>query len=612
MAPADPPKPPGGAVTVNPYMVAPSPFYAHVAHPSGPSNIVTTAGQIGRKLDGSIPSDPVEQIEEAFANLSRCLEAAGAQVRDILKLTYYIVDYNHTKPRHRPALLKFLDGHRPNSTLIPLQKLAGPSIIFEIEATAAIPQAPPEHVDVVVVGAGLSGLQAAVDLQEAGLSVKVLEARDRVGGKTWSKPVNGAIHDVGAAWINDSNQSKIHALAKRYELDLVQQNTDGKMIVDHGIGNLKAHPYGQLHSDGNDQAEIDDVIRVRDLFEETCQKIDIGNVVASSQKIHKDLDLLTFHDWILAQGGSQHALNALTIGTRAMLGVEPSEISAAYFLDYAKSGGGYMQMRSDCKDGGQYLRIKQGTQSLARGLASELSPGSLSLLSPVRAIEQQDGLVRVVSARGTYTAARVIVSVPTPLYNEISFSPALPAEKVQLAGATRLGDYCKVITVYKRAWWREAKLCGLAQTVHGPFAVTRDTSNDDRNEYSLTCFVTGQPAREWMRLPPVERRKAVLAKLRSLFGPFATVDEPDDVVEQIWTHEQWSQGCPCPVMAPGGLTAFEHVLREPAGRVHFVGTETAFEWKGYMEGAVRSGERGAQEVLLALDKAKIQVGVDSS
>jgi len=93
--------------------------------------------------------------------------------------------------------------------------------------------------------------------------------------------------------------------------------------------------------------------------------------------------------------------------------------------------------------------------------------------------------------------------------------------------------------------------------------------------------------------------------VQKLFGPFAEVEEPIEVVEQIWRHEQWSQGCPCPILEPGGLTKFEHVLRAPAGRLHFVGTETAFEWKGYMEGAVRSGERGAKEVLLSLNKAKL-------
>ncbi|KAK4539478.1 hypothetical protein LTR36_010914 [Oleoguttula mirabilis] len=605
MAPLPPKVPAGAAMTGNPHNMRTSPFYSHIAQSVGPVNIVTPAGQIGIRPDGSIPTQPTEQIQQALANLSRCLEAAGASVKDILKLTYYIVDYDHLDPRQRAPLLEFLGDHRPPSTLVPVPKLALPGIIFEIEVIAAIPQLPSERVDVVVVGAGLSGLQAAVDMQKAGLSVKVLEARDRVGGKTWSKPVHGSVCDVGAAWINDTNQSKMFALAKRYSLDLIEQNTKGKMIVDKGVGKLKAHPYGQLLSHEDDRAAIADIVRVRDIFEETCQKIDLRNPVTSGSAIRKDLDNITFEQWVRSQDCCEDALNALTIGTRAMLGVEPSEISALYFLDYCKSGGGYMQMRSDCKDGGQYLRIAQGTQSFSMGLASELAPDSLVLLSPVRRIVQKAGAVTVVSARGTFEASRVIVSVPTPLYKEISFEPSLPPEKLALAQETKLGDYCKMIVFYRKPWWREHDLCGLSQSSHGPFAVTRDSSVDGDGHFSLTCFVTGQPARDWMVLSPADRKKAVLEQIAKLFGPFAKVEEPVEVVEQIWRNEQWSQGCPCPVMGPGGLTKFEHVLRAPTGRLHFVGTETAYEWKGYMEGAVRSGERGAQEVLLALNKAKV-------
>lgn len=108
-----------------------------------------------------------------------------------------------------------------------------------------------------------------------------------------------------------------------------------------------------------------------------------------------------------------------------------------------------------------------------------------------------------------------------------------------------------------------------------------------------------------MQLPPAQRKEAILQQIEKIFGPFAKVEKPIDMVEQIWKNEQWSQGCPCPVMPPGLMSAHEHVLREASGRIHFVGTETAFEWKGYMEGAVRSGERGAAEVLLAMNKAKL-------
>jgi monoamine oxidase len=478
MAP-QPKKPSGGAILLNPYKIDPSPFYSHVSHSAGPSNIVTTAGQIGRKPDGSIPSDPHEQIQEAFYNLSRCLEAAGARVEDILKLTYYIVDFDHTNPRHRQPLLKFLGEHRPVTTLCPVPKLALPELIFEIEATAAIPQLETETVDIVVVGAGLSGLQSALDLHKAGLKVKVLEARDRVGGKTLSVAAQGSVCDVGAAWINDSNQAKVFALAKHYGLDLVTQNTQGNIIVDEGIGSFKTHPYGQLLSNAEDKAQIDDVVRIRDTFEATCQQIDISNPVASGARLRDGLDNMTFEQWIQSHAPiSDDALNAIKVGTRAMLGAEPSEISALWFLDYCKSGGGYMLMRSDLKHGGQFLRIAQGTQSLSRGLASDLPVDAIVLKSPVRHIEQRPGGVKVISARGTYNASRVVVSVPTPLYKEIKFDPPLPPEKMQLSESTIHGDTCKSIVFFKTPWWRQYGLCGLTQSPHGPIAVTRDTSVD--------------------------------------------------------------------------------------------------------------------------------------
>jgi len=351
------------------------------------------------------------------------------------------------------------------------------------------------------------------------------------------------------------------------------------------------------------------MVYIRDLVESLCQKVDISKPAASADVLGKNYDTMTLAEFVKSEGGGITALGTVSVWTRAMLGLEPSEVSALYFLDYCKSGGGLMQMRSDGKNGGQYLRIVEGTQAFSEHLAALLIPDTLLLKSPVRSITQSPSGITASSARGDFHCKRVIVSVPTPLYKRIIFSPPLPSSKTTLRAATKLGTYAKMIVAYSSPWWRKAKLCGLSQSPIGPYCVTRDTSVDSKKHYALTCFLCGEPSRQWNRLSTLEARKnVVLEQLQRMYGPFVPngkVPQPKDMLEQQWIEEQWSQGCPCPAMSPGLLTDFGHALREPFENVHFVGTETAYEWKGYMEGAVRSGERGAVEVVAALGERKV-------
>ncbi|CAK7202873.1 hypothetical protein SEUCBS139899_005600 [Sporothrix eucalyptigena] len=581
------------------------PTFSHVASVLGPVRMIMTAGQVGTDANGQAPKDIKEQYSLAFRNLERCLEATGATVADIVKLVYYIVDYDPNNRLHVEPLTQFLRGHRPATTLVPVPCLARPAYKFEVEAYVAIPQSGTKTVDVVVVGAGLSGLKAAYDVQKAGFSVAVVEARDRVGGKTWSvehMEGDAKFVDRGAAWINDTNQTEVYALAQALGLNLVVQNTTGNVVQQDTEGKVSQFLYGATPT-GLGTAAVDDMVRLRDAAEAACQALDIHDPVRTGGH----LDSLTFEEWIRSVGGGVTALASATVWTRAMLGMEPSEMSALFFLNYCKSGGGLLQMRSDRKDGGQYLRFERGTQSLSLGLLSLLKEGTVTLSSPVQSITQTDGLVKVVSARGDFVCKRVIVSVPTPLYKEIAFSPPLPAAKAALASANRLGFINKVIVRYAAPWWHQHGLCGMLQSFakYSPISVTRDSSVASKGQYSLTCFVAGSAGREASKLSKEERFRVVTEQIQATLGGGKPAPAPLGFEEHEWAHDQWAQGCPCPAAPPGAMTQYEHALRSIHGKVHFVGTETAYEWKGYMDGALRSGIRGGGEVVSALSMPKL-------
>jgi monoamine oxidase len=222
------------------------PIFAQAASTNGAVRLVATAGQVGVDANGVIIKDPEAQIEQAFKNLRNCLEAAGATVKDVYKLVWYIVNYDPQNRLYRKSLIKFLDGHRPATTAMGVAALAEPDYVFEIEAYAAVKQFPLQKADVVVVGAGLSGLKAAYDVQQAGHTCLVVEARDRVGGKTWSVDPLGQdkFVDLGAAWINDTNQSHIYDLVKMLGLYTASQNVAGNVVQEDITGEVSTYPYG--------------------------------------------------------------------------------------------------------------------------------------------------------------------------------------------------------------------------------------------------------------------------------------------------------------------------------------------------------------------------------
>lgn len=250
-----------------------------------------------------------------------------------------------------------------------------------------------------------------------------------------------------------------------------------------------------------------------------------------------------------------------------------------------------------------------GNQTFSKRLAAQLNADSVKLSTAVTAIFQNHEGCTVTTDDGRkFHAERVIVSVPTALYKLLKFDPPLPAAKHELSESTRLGYYAKTILMFSKPWWRDSGLSGVFTSDNGPISLARDTCSLEDEQFSITCFHIGQPGRDWSELPAQERQDAVLAQFRAAFH--VAVDEipaPINILEKDWVKDPWAQGGPTPVMGPGLMTSNAgKSIREPFKNIHFVGTETSLVWKGYMEGAVRSGVRGATEVIEALKCKALQ------
>lgn len=329
------------------------------------------------------------------------------------------------------------------------------------------------------------------------------------------------------------------------------------------------------------------------MVEADCQKLDAW------QPQGRDLDMLTFEAYLVSRGADKHALATATVWTRAMLGLNPSDLSALFFLNYCKSGGGLLAMRSDRKGGGQHLRIRQGTQMFANGLARTLPQDVIHLESPVQAVIQHERQAIHVHTNGTiYSARKLVTTVPGPALKDIRFAPPLPSAKRLWVESTGYGYYTKAMMEFRSPFWVQYGFCGLVQSFVGPASVVRDTSSPADSKYVLTCFMAGDPGRTWSRQTVAQRQESLLVQLQQLYGAEDLKEEFVGMHSYDWVEDQFSGwGCPCASLTPGVIdTVGADTLRQPWYDVHFAGTETAGEWKGYMEGAVRSGERAAAEV----------------
>ena len=208
----------------------------------------------------------------------------------------------------------------------------------------------------------------------------------------------------------------------------------------------------------------------------------------------------------------------------------------------------------------------------------------------------EDG-VAVETALGTLRARHAIVALPPPLVAEIRFTPDLGTERRQLITSIPMGAVIKCIAAYEHPFWRERGFSGQAIADEGPVRAVFDASPEDARPALLMGFFEGAAARRFAPSATEERKAIVLDTFARFFG--AEAHSPIAYVDRAWTNEPYSRGCYAALFPPGVWTRLGHLIREPEGRVHWAGTETATVWNGYIEGAVRSGVRAAEEVMSA-------------
>ena len=444
--------------------------------------------------------------------------------------------------------------------------------------------------DVVVVGAGLAGLTAASRLVDAGAEVVVLEARDRVGGRTLTLPAaDGTLIDHGGHWIGP-NQHRIAALAERLGVTTHPTYERGQNIEFHD---------GRTHRYDGDILAGDDPVNavamgqaIREL-EAMAATVPLEAPWAAGKALAWDSQ--TVETWLQARVSSEHVRTWLREIIRGTLAAEARDASLLHALFYIRSAGG-MAVLIGTGGGAQERRFHHGAQAVSIRLAESLGD-RVVLGAPAELVRHDEAGVVVEAGGRALTGGRAILAMPPAVAGRISYRPALPGWRNQLTQRAPMGIVIKLHALYDEPFWRHEGLSGFAVSDSGPVSVVYDDSPEAGSPGVLVGFIEGEHARTWARRSPADRRAGILARLTDFFGERA--GRPRELLERSWADEEYSGGCYAGYFPPGVWTSYGHALREPVGRLHWAGTETATVWTAFMEGAVQSGERAADEVLAA-------------
>jgi len=444
--------------------------------------------------------------------------------------------------------------------------------------------------DAIIIGAGYSGLAAALRLKKAGKKILALEARERVGGRIHTQILDdGNYVDLGGQWIGPT-QNRMYELAEEF-----------------GIGTFPTYDTGKSTLYFNEKIKLyRGIIPPLPIFSLLSLDAAIKKMNKLSKRINLEQpwlspeaatwDKISLGEWMQQQMKNEKARSLFTVAAEAIYATNVSNVSMLHALFYTKSGKDFDTLMN-IKKGAQQDRIKGGAQSILNKIALTLSD-SIQLNQAVLQIDQSAETITASGEGFSYAAKKLILAVPPAVAGNIKFVQPLPSAKQLFLKQNFMGSVIKCYAVYKRPFWRDQKRNGLCAAPGQPVSVTFDNSPADGNKGMLMGFVLADKAKELFALTDEQRKQIVLDCFSQYFGPEAGL--PELYKDKCFTHEPWSLGCYAGMMPVNAWTQSGEAVRTITGHIHWAGTETATQWNGYMEGAVRSGERAADEILSTL------------
>ncbi|MBH2004424.1 MAG: FAD-dependent oxidoreductase [Sphingobacteriia bacterium] len=441
--------------------------------------------------------------------------------------------------------------------------------------------------DCIIIGAGYAGLAAARQLKAAGKNILVLEARERVGGRILTEYfADGNYADLGGQWIGPGHE-RMYALAKEYGVETFATHDTGRSTLllngktRHYKGIIPPLPLFALLS-------LDAAIRK---INRLAKKINLNEPWQSPNAAAQDA--MSLQDWMNQQMGNATARKMFAVAAEAIYATDCREISLLHALQYIKSNQDF-EFLMNIRNGAQQHRLKGGAQTICNKMAGQLNE-SIVYNSPVTSIHQQADHVTVKGEGFEYRTNRIIVAVPPAVAREIHFEQPLPTAQWQLMQQSFMGSVVKCYGIYEKPFWRAKGQNGLCAAPDEIVSVIFDNSPYDGNKGILMGFALGNKAKQLMQLPEAERKQQVIAAFTRMYGPEAA--HPQRYIDKSFTEEPYTKGCYAGMFPVNSITQYPASLAAPTGRIHWAGTETSREYNGYMEGAVRSGERAAAEIL---------------